>query len=114
MAEYHANGSIEASFMVRNRHLKYIHYVGQRPQLFDLGNDPDERVDLGSNDAHRHDRQSMHARLLEFCDPETVNRAAKADQQQRVDAIGGIEAASKITIPFTPVPDAAGSNKENQ
>ena len=48
-AEYHAAGSKNASFMIRENHMKLIHHVGMPPQLFDLNNYLDEFKDLGQS-----------------------------------------------------------------
>ena len=91
-SEYHAAGAIAAAFMIRRGTWKYIHYVGMEPQLFDLASDPDELNDLGSSPAHADIRAELHAELLKICDPETVDRQARADQAAIVDAHGGADA----------------------
>jgi choline-sulfatase len=110
LSEYHANGSVAATFMVRDERYKYIHHVGMRPQLFDLVADPDEMVDLAGEPAHAATLERMHRALLEHCDPEEVDRIAKADQARRVEEAGGVEAAAAITVPYTPVPGSAGGS----
>src|SRR5690606_18676501 len=42
LSEYHAAGSNSAGFMLRKGRWKYHYYVGFRPELFDLENDPEE------------------------------------------------------------------------
>ena len=37
------------AWMVRTERWKYVHWLGMRPQLFDLREDPDEFVDLGAD-----------------------------------------------------------------
>jgi arylsulfatase A-like enzyme len=51
-------------WMVRTDAWKYIHWDGFAPQLFDLRNDPDEFVDLGTDPALDNVRQAMRERLL--------------------------------------------------
>jgi arylsulfatase A-like enzyme len=51
-------------WMVRTDAWKYIHWDGFAPQLFDLRNDPDEFVDLGTDPAFDNVRQAMRERLL--------------------------------------------------
>ncbi|MBG6208037.1 arylsulfatase A-like enzyme [Labrenzia sp. EL_126] len=52
-------------YMIRTDHWKYIHFKGFPPQLFNLGEDPDEFIDLGRSSGHEQIRQEMHNRLLE-------------------------------------------------
>ena len=59
LAEYHANGSVAGSFMLRYRRFKYIEYIGERPQLFDLDADPDEMVDLSRHPGLARRRQRL-------------------------------------------------------
>ena len=49
VAEYHAQGMLSAGYMAKKGNLKYNHYVGLPPQLFDLAADPDEFVNLADH-----------------------------------------------------------------
>lgn len=104
VSEYHANGSIDASFMLRHGDWKYIEYIGERPQLFNMVKDPRENRDLALLPGYEDVLTDCRRRLMKVCDPEEVNRLAKADQARRVDEVGGIEAAAAITVPYTPPP----------
>lgn len=53
-------------FMVRTAHWKYVHFINNPPQLFDLVADPGELTDLGQSDAHADTRNSLRDRLLEW------------------------------------------------
>ncbi len=53
-------------WMVCDGHWKYVHWVGYRPQLFDLVADPHEFVDLGAERMYEAVRTRMHARLLDW------------------------------------------------
>ena len=105
LAEYHANGSTAASFMLRHGRYKYIEYVDAPPQLFDLVEDPDETDDLARNENNAEIVATCAALLRTICDPDEVDAAAKSDQARRVAAAGGVSAAQSITVPFTPVPE---------
>jgi choline-sulfatase len=107
LAEYHANGSIAASFMIRHGRYKYIEYVGERPQLFDLDADPAELVDLARRPDFGGVVAECAARLRQICDPQAVDALAKRDQARRVDEVGGVAAASAHTVAYTPVPGAS-------
>lgn len=92
LSEYHAFASRAGMFMLRNRQYKYIHYVGERPQLFDLQADPQERCDLAQDEAFRDVVQAFEQELRGLLDPEAVDARAKTDQAARVAAYGGVEA----------------------
>lgn len=80
-------------FMVFDGRWKYIHYDGFGPQLFDLSNDPDELVDLGSDIAHAVVRASMHERLFDWLRHRTLRQTAPAqmvEQWTEVSEKGGI------------------------
>jgi choline-sulfatase len=105
-SEYHAVGSRNAVFMLRGRRYKYVEYVGQEPQLFDLLGDPGELRDLARDPGHRHVLDGCAAQLRRICDPIEVDRLARRDQLDKVDAHGGREAvrAEGFRIPYTPAP----------
>jgi len=103
-AEYHANGSIAASFMVRYGRYKYVEYIGERPQLFDRVADPAEVYDLSGRQDMASVVADCAARLRRICDPEAVDAEAKSDQARRVNDVGGVAAAAEHTVAYTPVP----------
>ncbi len=90
--EYHALNSANGSFLLRDNRYKLIYHVNQDPQLFDLDKDPDEINDLSRNPEYVSVLESMIKKLREFCDPEEIDKRAKADQKALVDKHGGIEA----------------------
>ena len=104
-AEYHANGSVAASFMIRHGRHKYVEYIGERPQLFDLVDDPAETTDLASRPDHAAVLADCATRLRRICDPVEVDARAKLDQSRRIDDVGGVAAAADHTVAYTPVPD---------
>ncbi len=106
-SEYHAIFSPSGIFMVRNARYKYVHYVGFPPQLFDLVADPEETRDLAGDREHADARAACERELRALCDPEAVDRRARADQRRRIDAAGGVAAvlAGGVTIPYTPAPE---------
>lgn len=104
-SEYHAVGAVTGAFMIRKGRFKYIHYVGYQPQLFDLDADPRERNDLSADASHAHVLSDLEAELLAICDPETVDRQAKADQATLVERHGGREAViARGSFSGTPAP----------
>ena len=51
------------AIMVRTDRWKYVWWQDFRPMLFDLANDPQERRDLGADEAYAHIRREMEERL---------------------------------------------------
>jgi choline-sulfatase len=104
-AEYHAAGSRAGSFMVRQGDDKLIYHVGAPAQLFDLARDPGELNDLAVTEAGRIRAARLEARLRAICDPEAVDRQAKADQRAKTEFWGGSEAVRQEgLLVFTPAP----------
>ncbi len=109
-AEYHAIGTRNAYYMLRDRRYKYIYHVDAPAQLFDLVADPDERHDLAAQPDAGASRllADYEAQLRAILDPEAVDRQAKADQQRRIESLGGREAVvGRGAFINSPVPGEA-------
>ncbi len=105
LSEYHGMGSTAGVFLVRNRRFKYVHYCDAPPQLFDLDDDPGEERDLGSDPALAGVRAQLEAELRKFCDPDEVDRRAKARQAELLAANGGRDAViARGDLGFSPPP----------
>ncbi|MEL7542282.1 MAG: sulfatase-like hydrolase/transferase [Pseudomonadota bacterium] len=114
-SEYHDGGSPTGFFMIRWDRWKYIHYVGARPQLFDLQDDPREHRDLGKSTEHAEILGEGEARLHAILDPIAVNTRAFADQRERLEAWGGPEGiANLVRFNHTPVPDLSADPTTSQ
>jgi len=94
-AEYHASGCREAMYMLRDSTHKYIHHVGDPPQLFDLTTDPNETRDLAANPTSAPLLARFERNLRAIVDPEAVDQAAKADQARRIQAAGGLDVITR-------------------
>lgn len=104
-SEYHAASSTAGMYMVRAGRWKYVHYVGHRPQLFDLEADPHEANDLGESPAHAAVRARLEAELRRIVDPDAANAQAFADQEAKVRAHGGEQAVrARGDFGYTPAP----------
>ncbi|MDH1521635.1 MULTISPECIES: sulfatase-like hydrolase/transferase [Achromobacter] len=107
LSEYHAAGSNTAGFMLRKGPWKYHHYVRFEPELFNLDSDPGELHDLAGDPAYSDVLADMKAALYAICDPEDVDRQAKADQAAMIERLGGVEVASTMGASgATPAPKA--------
>lgn len=104
-SEYHAAGSSTGMFMYRAGRHKLVAYAGMAPQLFDLVDDPGERVDLAADPDHAAVLAELETGLARICDVDAVNARAFADQAALVDRHGGRDAVLGGTdIPHTPAP----------
>lgn len=108
LSEYHAVGSKHGAYMLRNRQYKYVHYVNERPQLFDLQHDPDECHDLALSDDHRQVIQGFDQELRQLLDPEGVDTQCKDEQRALIDSFGGQDAVmNRGAFDNSPVPGEA-------
>lgn len=105
LSEYHAVGATTGVFMIRQGRWKYVHFVGMKPQLFDVVADPLESRDLASDPAHAPTLAACESRLREICDPEAIDRLAFSDQAATIARHGGVDAVIKRgTFGHSPVP----------
>jgi choline-sulfatase len=105
LSEYHASSSSTGFFMIRDDNWKYVHYVGQPPQLFDLESDPHETTDLADVDGHAEQLARCETKLREVVNPEQVNDQAFSDQAEMIERHGGREAVlSRGDFGYTPAP----------
>lgn len=105
-SEYHAVGAVSGAYMVRQGAIKYIHYHGFEPEMFDLDSDPEETHNLASDPDFSELRNRMHELLCAICDPAQTNTQAFADQAAMIERYGGNEAALKMGAPAaTPPPE---------
>jgi arylsulfatase A-like enzyme len=78
--------------MVRDHDWKFVHFEGLPPQLFDLRNDPDEFVDLGTEPAYAAVRERFQARLFDWLRNRrihpTVSHAAMIGWTRKEDEVG--------------------------
>ncbi len=74
------------AFMIRTDDWKYVLYEGFPPQLFDLRNDPSERVDLGRDPALADTRSEHHERLFAWL---RARRTRRTIDNAAVDARTG-------------------------
>ena len=107
LSAYHASGSREAAFMLRDGPYKYIRYVTYPPQLFDLDADPEELVDLAKDPANAMLIARMEVALRNRLgqDPGDIDAAVKARQAEILEANGGRDLVlARGDLPFSPPP----------
>lgn len=106
--EFHAMGSVNASFALRKGDFKLIYHVDMPNQLFDLARDPLEEDDLLSRGRGHPKEDELLAELRGIVDPEETDQRAKADQRARIEELGGIEAVANAGVfSASPVPGKA-------
>jgi choline-sulfatase len=105
-SEYHAMGAVTGVFMIRQDRYKYVYYVGYRPQLFDLKEDPNELNDLADNPAYQDILAACERELRTIANPEEIDRLAREDQARRIAEHGGRANIIKegLKIAYSPVP----------
>ena len=106
-SEYLSFGFYTSAFMLRKGFWKYVFYVGERSQLFNLKEDPDECNDLGNKDEYKEICNEMESLLRKIVDPEELDQIAKGAQKNVLEKVGGKEEFLKHFKPslFSPIPD---------
>ena len=82
-SEYHAQGMLNAGYMILKGDWKFNYYVGERPQLFNIVEDPHEICDLASHPDFAGIVADLKNELYRIVNPEEVNRLAHLDQERR-------------------------------
>jgi choline-sulfatase len=107
LSAYHASGSREAAFMLREGRWKYVRYPTYPAQLFDLEADPEELHDLAGDPAQGATIARLETALREElgADPVAVDAAVKARQATLLAANGGREVVLKRgDLAYSPPP----------
>jgi choline-sulfatase len=91
-SEYNGHGTPNGWFMIRWKQYKYIYYCYDKPQLFDLEQDPGENHSLIESDVRDNPyweiAEECHKRLLSVCNPYEVDTRAKAFQEKMRQRMG--------------------------
>ena len=106
-SEYYSQGIYTAMFMLRKKAYKYVHYVNERPQLFNLEQDPEEREDLAGRPEYAPLLEEMYRELKSVADVEQLELDSKEAQRRLLLQHGGREEFLKSFKPalFSPIPD---------
>ena len=115
LSEYHAVNSRRGIFMLRQGQYKLVHYVDGSPQLFDLAADPHELHDVATHPDHRETLDLLYGSLHSICDPESVDRQARAHQSALIEAHGGEAAVRRHgTFDNSPIPGETAAFRDQQ
>lgn len=106
-SEYMSFGCYTAEYMLRKGDYKYIHYVGETPQLFNIKEDPDEMHNLSRDEHYADVLASLEKELRSIMDLEGTEDSARKAQKALLDERGGEEEFLKSFKPvlFSPIPD---------
>lgn len=109
-SEYNAHGVPHGMFMIRWKQYKYIYFCYDKPQLFDLSQDPGEDHSLLESDPYNPSvqiaAQECHKRLLSVCNPYEVDTRALEFQKRTKSALGITEYTTDMGSCPVPHPEA--------
>lgn len=100
-SEYLGHGVAAPVAMLREGRWKLVHYHRERPQLFDLDQDPGELQDRAADPECAQVLAQLTERLLGMWDPEEIDRRVRHSQAERL-LIRRAESASPQPAPTTP------------
>ena len=105
-SEYYAQGIYTAMFMLKKSDYKYVHYVGECPQLFNLKTDPEERKDLALEPNCAELCRKLESELRNIADVDALELCSKEAQRKLLEAHGGEEEFLRNFKPtlFSPIP----------
>ena len=104
-SEFHAMGSLNASFAVRKDAFKLIYHVDMPSQLFDLSTDPHEENDLLAGGQAHPKADELLDELRQIVDPQKAEKQAKSDQLARIEELGGVDEVAKAGVfSVSPIP----------
>ncbi len=84
LMEYAAEGSIAPMVCIRSGPYKYVHCPADPPQLFDLVNDPDERVNLAGDPDHAAAARMFAEDVARRWNMESFDAAVRESQARRL------------------------------
>ena len=83
LAEYCGEGVPAPWLMIRRGRYKLVHCEQSAPLLFDLHEDPDERIDLAQDAAHAPTRDELQQEILEQWDAASLPALIAESVQRR-------------------------------
>nr|WP_318382653.1 choline-sulfatase [uncultured Enterobacter sp.] len=84
VSEYLAEGALGPMLMIRRGPWKYIHSFSEAPQLFNLHDDPHERVNLAGRDTHRSQVAAFADEIATRWDLPALREQVLQSQQKRL------------------------------
>jgi choline-sulfatase len=106
VAEYLAEGAIAPIVMIRRGNHKFIHSPADPDQLFDLGSDPDERVNLAGDPASAGLAGRFRQEIAARWDLAAVDREVRLSQRRRRAVTRALGTGVQTPWDFAPAYDA--------
>ena len=113
ISEYCAEMTAYPVLMIRRGRYKYIHCDSDPPQLYDLAEDPEERVNLADEPAHLDLAQDFAVEVRERWDSEEIRRDVIASQRRRRVVHAAMENRKAPSWDYNPLRDAASEYVRN-
>ncbi|WP_371226288.1 choline-sulfatase [Roseovarius sp. 2305UL8-3] len=107
IGEYCAEMTAAPVFMIRRGPLKYIHCDLDPPQLYDLGEDPDERVNVAADPTYADQSAGFAAEVADRWDSEALRTNIIATQKSRRALHAAMEAGAGEHWDYDPPSDAS-------
>ena len=100
--EYHGEGVMWPCFMVRSGNFKYTYIHERESQLFDIENDPNERVNLSGSPAYARLEKELRSKILVRFPPEPLIEYLEMSRKRRA-VVRQANAARGVTWAYSPV-----------
>jgi choline-sulfatase len=113
IGEYTAEGACAPIVMIRRGSLKFVHCAADPDQLYDLGSDPRERVNLAADPAHAAIVANFRAEVQHRWDMNRFHAEVLHDQARRRLVDGALRKGVYTPWDYTPQRDGAGEYMRN-
>ena len=107
LGEYLAEGAVAPIVMVRRGANKFIHSPADPDQLYDLRDDPDERLNLAADPAHAPTVAGFHATVAHQWDLPRLHADVLASQRRRRFVASALQQGASASWDHQPVRDAS-------
>jgi choline-sulfatase len=107
IGEYLAEGAVAPVVMIRRRRYKFIHSPVDPDQLYDLANDPDERVNLATKADYAPQTREFRTEIANRWQLQNLHEAVIANQRQRHFVYPALRAGRFQPWDFQPLRDAS-------
>jgi choline-sulfatase len=109
IGEYLAEGAVAPVVMIRRGARKFVHSPVDPDQLFDVADDPDERVNLAADPAHADEVSRLRAEVGRRWDLAALDGAVRASQRRRRLVAAALAEGADPKWDHQPVRDASRS-----
>jgi choline-sulfatase len=107
IGEYLAEGVVAPMLMIRRGEEKFIHTPTDPDQIFDLANDPDERVNLAGDLAHAGRLRAFREEVLRRWDISALHQQVLESQRRRLFVVDALKHGRQTAWDWLPPRDAS-------